>query len=358
MSQEAGVRRSVTGPNGPAVGTPDRRPRSVRRTTTHDSVRHDGMQGPVTITALGRDLYTGAGGSATVLASARVDAVADFPENVLSSISADPPDDRLRALAGTRASSGFRGRVEQALPGERESGSVYYQILDDLPTALLVSGYAVLASFHASGSQPGQRPGQRAVPSGGPGKGFPGGAPSGKAPQQVDMCAGWVDGGVLVSGLAEGSPPYFAGPAAPDLATRDPLGWHSIQTSLPSSMRRRRRVDVWPDGDRYLVECFFRDSYFRADGAETVIHEYTVQASVDGKSGTFGACNAEYGALPWPECPAATASAGRLVGTPAAGLRSRVRAQFTGISTCTHLNDTLRALADVGTLIGALKSQH
>lgn len=340
MTQEAGVRRSVTGPNGPAVGTPDRRPRSVRRTTTHDSVRRDGMQGLVTITAIGRDLYTGAGGSATVLASARVDAVADFPENVLTSISADPADDRLRALAGARAASGFRGRVEQALPGERESGSVYYQILDDLPTALLVSGYAVLASFHASGSQPGARPRQRAIPL-----------------QQVDMCAGWIDGGVLVSGLTEGIPPYFAGPAAPDLATHDPLGWHSVPTSLPSSMRRRRRVDVWPDGDRYLVECFFRDSYFRPDGAETVIHEYTVRASVDSKSGSFGACNAEYGALPWPECPAATASAGRLVGTSAAGLRSRVRAEFTGISTCTHLNDTLRALADVGTLIGALESQ-
>jgi hypothetical protein len=352
VTQDAGVRRSVTGPNGPAVGTPDRRPRSVRRTTTHDSVRHDGMQGPVTITAIGRDLYTGAAGSATVLASARVDAVADFPGNVLSSISADPADDRLRALAGTRASSGFRSRVEQALPGERESGSVYYQILDDLPTALLVSGYAVLASFHASGSWPGARPRQRAVPSGGPG-----GVPSGKALQQVDMCAGWVDGGVLVAGLTEGIPPYFAGPAAPDLATRDPLGWHSVQTSLPSSMRRRRRVDVWPDGDRYLVESFFRDSYFSPDGAETVIHEYTVRASVDGKSGSFGACDAEYGALPWPECPAATASAGRLVGTPAAGLRSRVRAEFTGISTCTHLNDTLRALADVGALIGALESQ-
>src|SRR5215472_6368372 len=146
MSQEAGVRRSVTGPNGPAVGTPDRRPRSVRRTTSHDSVRHDGMQGPITITAIGRDLYTGADGSATVLESARIDAVADFPGGVLTSISADPADDRLQALAGTRASSGFRRRVEQALPGERESGSVYYQILDDLPTALLVSGYAVLAA--------------------------------------------------------------------------------------------------------------------------------------------------------------------------------------------------------------------
>jgi hypothetical protein len=40
---------------------------------------------------------------------------------------------------------------------------------------------------------------------------------------------------------------------------------------------------------------------------------------------------------------------------PAAGLRRRVREEFLGIGTCTHLNDTLRALADVGPLIAVLR---
>ena len=58
--------------------------------------------------------------------------------------------------------------------------------------------------------------------------------------------------------------------------------------------------------------------------------------------------------LPWPECPAAAASASRLGGQPVANLRDVVRQEFTGITTCTHLNDLLRSLADVATLADAL----
>jgi hypothetical protein len=39
------------------------------------------------------------------------------------------------------------------------------------------------------------------------------------------------------------------------------------------------------------------------------------------------------------------ATAGRLVGTTPYDLRDRVRQTFVGTTSCTHLNDTLRALA-------------
>ena len=54
--------------------------------------------------------------------------------------------------------------------------------------------------------------------------------------------------------------------------------------------------------------------------------------------------------LPWQACPAAVASASRLVGVAAADLPGRVRTDLAGTSTCTHLNSTLRTLADVGAL--------
>jgi hypothetical protein len=54
------------------------------------------------------------------------------------------------------------------------------------------------------------------------------------------------------------------------------------------------------------------------------------------------------------ECPGAVASAGRLVGMRLAELRTWVRREMTGASTCTHLNDTLRSLADVSALVSAL----
>ena len=40
----------------------------------------------------------------------------------------------------------------------------------------------------------------------------------------------------------------------------------------------------------------------------------------------------------------------RLIGRPVSDLRPRVRAELTGTTTCTHLNDTLRSLEDVAAL--------
>ena len=54
--------------------------------------------------------------------------------------------------------------------------------------------------------------------------------------------------------------------------------------------------------------------------------------------------------LPWVECPQALGSASRLVGATVDELRAVVRADFVGTSTCTHLNDTLRGLADLPAL--------
>jgi hypothetical protein len=364
MAEAAGTevpRRSVTGASGPAVRTPLRRPRSVRRTTTHDSLRPDGPSGPVTLTARGRDLCTAADGTATVLATARIDAVASSPGNVLQALATDPAEHRLRALVGRRASSGFRHAVDELLPGEAGLGTIRYQLLDDMPTALLVSGYAVLASWHAADAgRPQQRgvPSGHAVPPGGPGGGLPA-----EALRQVDMCAGWVGDGVMVTGMAAGVPPYFEGPVVAGIVGPeggDADGWHAHGRLPPGGMRRRRRIDVWLDTDSdgtpvARVESFFRDSYSPWDGgvpaAERVIHEYSVRAVVATETESFLSCAADYGALPWPECPAATASAGRLAGMPVAGLRRRVREEFLGVGTCTHLNDTLRALADVGALI-------
>ena len=51
--------------------------------------------------------------------------------------------------------------------------------------------------------------------------------------------------------------------------------------------------------------------------------------------------------LPWQECPAAIGSAVRVKGMMLSELRNRVRAEFVGTSTCTHLNDLLRSLEDV-----------
>jgi hypothetical protein len=72
---------------------------------------------------------------------------------------------------------------------------------------------------------------------------------------------------------------------------------------------------------------------------------------VDG-GGTIIAIEATPHILPAPECPAAAMSAQRLVGLPLARLRAHVATTFFGTSTCTHLNDALRALGDLEKLLG------
>ena len=76
--------------------------------------------------------------------------------------------------------------------------------------------------------------------------------------------------------------------------------------------------------------------------------------TVDTDAGRIVDIEAVADVLPWVECPNAVASAGRLRDQPLAGLRPWVRQTFTGTTTCTHLNDTLRTLGDLPRLAATL----
>jgi hypothetical protein len=95
----------------------------------------------------------------------------------------------------------------------------------------------------------------------------------------------------------------------------------------------------------------FRDTYVRSDGVETIIHEYTLVAVVDADTGVIVESRATPRVLPWQECPGAVASAGRIAGMTLQDLHFRVRQELSGTSTCTHLNDLLRSIADTEALI-------
>jgi hypothetical protein len=302
------------------TSTPPRRRGSVRRTTTHDCTRPEGMRGPVSIVARGRDLLTPKSGGADVLAHAQLEAQADFATASINWITSHPWHPGVAALGGARAFSGFRALVDEAMPDERHSGSVRYQLLDDLPTAFMLSGRALRVAgvglnMNASGKLP------------------------------IDICAGWARGGTLIAGMTDLGPPLTIGPVAPTLKSdTDIVAWHPFDPLPPYGTRRQRRLDVWPDAQAVQVECFFRDSFADADGAETIVHEYAVHGTVDPATSRFLSCDADAGPLPYLECPSAVNSAHRLKGFTVKGLRRTVRSDFVGPSTCTHLNDTLRSM--------------
>jgi hypothetical protein len=163
-----------------------------------------------------------------------------------------------------------------------------------------------------------------------------------------DACAGFQVGGVIMSNLDTGGGANVTGPDATPLSDPgDPVGWHDMASLPVDAMRRWRRNDLWRDADGILhVDILFRDSHMAPGDVETIIHEYTVEATV-GADMRVTACVATPRVLPWAECPQAAASAGRVVGMAVMGLRPQVRAELLGPSTCTHLNDTLREIEDV-----------
>ena len=162
--------------------------------------------------------------------------------------------------------------------------------------------------------------------------------------------------------VALASRPFFGeGPPAP-LLTRadDTLAWHEEPVMELNAMRRRRRIDVrrgTTDDAPIDVDVFFRDSMVEAVnglGVETVIHEYGIDACVDRATRRIVSIAAIAHVLPGPECPSAVASAQRLVGMSVDDVRAHVRDEFRGTTTCTHLNDALRSIGDLGALLTLL----
>jgi hypothetical protein len=118
-------------------------------------------------------------------------------------------------------------------------------------------------------------------------------------------------------------------------------------------LRRRRRIDV-TGGPEIAVDSWFRDSLWDPAGRELVVHEYGVTARLDAGTGRLTAVAADPRVLPFPTCPAAAGHVALLVGEPVRTLRSRVLELLPGTDGCTHLNDALRALAEVPVLVAAL----
>jgi hypothetical protein len=226
--------------------------------------------------------------------------------------------------------------MTELLPDHAASHSLLYALLDDLPGATLVSGYAV---------QRGQSP---TAPTSLP--------VSPKFAQHVraseDMCAGWAsDATIMVAFRDQGSIPAPLGPPAPRLEQGgDDLSWHRMEPLPRQATRRRRRLDLIPAHDTAAAWAFnshFRDSYRDAVDNETVVHEYVLDGSLDEAAQRIDRLLAEARVLPWLECPAAVGSAARMPGRLLADLRGDVRNEFVGTTTCTHLNDAFRFLSDL-----------
>jgi Protein of unknown function (DUF2889) len=365
----------AAGPHDPVLVTNARLAGSVRRTTNIDTTRPDGLFADARVDGRARDVRTNPDGTTDVVAEAWVRATVS-PQQTLLSIETSPDVPALQQLLGGSVGSGFRSRFNEVLrqagthesgTHESDDGSLLYLLLDDLPGATLVSGYVLLRSGALDAPAPaaaptGPVPAPAAAPTGpaAPAEQPPPQRPAPNMGRMGDLCAGWaLDATMMVHVRTTGLIPVPVGPPAPVLEREgDPFSWHAMADLPPFSIRRRRRLDLIAPataGEAHRIDLHFRDSHVGGDGVETVLHEYTVTGSADTGSGQIVSVAARAQVLPWLECPGAVASAERLAGMELSSLRPTIRHDFVGRSTCTHLNDSLRSLADITALARELE---
>jgi hypothetical protein len=157
----------------PTETTPERRPRSVRRTSSIDMTRDQGAIDPVYLLGRGRDLWTDTDGAATEIGRASLSATAEMVTRVLRRIETEPAIDGMSELVGGPVISGFRAAADAVAPELRRRRDLLYTLLDDVPVATLISGQSLGASGALGDTMK-----------------------SGYLPP-ADRCAGFVTGGLL-----------------------------------------------------------------------------------------------------------------------------------------------------------------
>ncbi|GMU77456.1 MAG: hypothetical protein AMXMBFR46_02560 [Acidimicrobiia bacterium] len=321
---------------GPVVGTPPRRPGSVRRTATIDMGWPGGLGTPLHLAGRSRDLLTPESGDPVVAGAAEMHATIG-DNRTITAIDALPDHPGIELLVGAQGGSYLRSAIDAALPGERESASPLYVLLDD------IAGCSLIAGFVWSRWEPDFAARMREA------RGSMG-IRKGKI-----ICSGLRPGGWAQTAPDDERRSMHNVRPAGDISTPDdPWGWHALPERPEVAMRRHRRIDVWRDGDDIVVDELFRDSAWEPDGSEIVLHEYEVAARVDAASATLASVTATPRVLPFPECPWVAPNVAWLAGHPVRAFRTDVQQTLTELDCCTHLNDMLRCLAEVPVLAAAL----
>lgn len=285
-----------------------------------------------------RDAVTPRSGDAPIICGEGAFEAILKPDRTIVEIASTPRKPALSRLVGQRSGGGLRKVLEAAVPEERQNSSPLYLILDDISGASLVSTWAW------SQWNPDWLEVARATIAGG------------------DLAKALAARQGVCIGLAAGSSAFTTdaerghGTPAPDLRNpEDPFGWHEFTVQNGVGMRRARRIDVRL-GEEIVIDSGFQDSATTPAGGRAVVHEYTLRATADARTFRLLSVEATPRILPYRECTSAVPNLKRLLDTPLPELREKVFAELKGTTGCTHLNDVMRALADVPALVVRLSS--
>ena len=285
-----------------------------------------------------RDLLTPADGSEARVLSAGQYRILCSPLREIAEIEATPGHPRLAELVGVRAGGASRAALGEKLGDLR--GTPLYQALDDFAGASLVAGW-IWTRWMDNWEELARNSPMRST--------------AGKGGKMMNICTGFAEG---ASSLDEdgtsikGSQSHAeVGPLEhPD----DPIGWHPMPFQQGPQKRRARRIDLWRQEGLIKVDAAFQDSGSNPEGGRTAIHEYRLFAEIASDDGTLLALQVLPLILPFAECPGAAVKATRMIGQNVTTFRDAVLETVPSTMGCTHLNDVLRALADVPVLAQSL----
>jgi fluoride ion exporter CrcB/FEX len=298
----------------------------------------EGGEANRTVIGRSRDLLTPIDGSAPLVIDEDLLLVTVAPDRGIVAMESQPPREGIRVLVGATGGSNSRGRVVDAVPEEVEAGTPLYLLLDDLSGATLV-GSVAMRFWQSPEELEAQAEKMKAL--------------LGKRVME-GICAGFAPGSTALNDDGTSKTMGDTKPV-PDIDNPDdPYAWHELTSPIGASHRRSRRIDVWVEEGIAHIEAFFQDSYTSPEGQRHAVHEYEVSATADPITGNVISISADPRVLPHYECPMATLSVGRMVGQPLRNFRISVNEKLPGIDGCTHMNDTLRSLAEVPILIAQL----
>jgi hypothetical protein len=328
-------------PRSTANPSPLRRPGSIRRTASVDFDWADGPFSQRRLQGRARDYLTPVGGGAGIATrEAWLEAGVDG-ERTITAIAADPAPARLGELVGERGGNHLRSVLRDIMPELLAEGAPLYLLLDDISGTSLISGWGwSLWNVDWMGAARGKIPPEELAKMMQDRAGVCWGLQlgnTGMTPNGDNFNRDAADGGDLRN---------------PD----DPEGWHVFPETKQVSMRRARRIDVWRDASDGLIhlDSAFQDSAPRPEGGRAALHEYRLTGTVDPLTMELLSLVPEPRVLPFIECPGAVTNARKLVGTPLPLIREAVLRDLRGTAGCTHLNDALRALAEVPKLVEQL----
>lgn len=247
----------------------------------------------------------------------------------IEDVAVDPPRPGVEQLIGCRGGGYLRAALDEFLPGERESGSPLYLLLDDVSGTSLIAGFAWSRWTEDWLNTPRRAP-------------------------RLDMenvCIGFRTGSTALIEQRDGMQNHRVQPVGSLLHPDDPSGWHQLIDLPDVSMRRARRIDVWEEDATIVIDAMFQDSASDPEHGRVAIHEYALRAIADRATMTVTSIEPDARVLPFMECPSAMGTAHAVVGAPLSELRAVVLDKLSKAKGCTHLNDAIRSLAEVPVLL-------